>query len=211
MTTHIDGAPYDELLNEKGGRGWPFFAVLDADGTLLAKHGYDRSFDVAGFTKTIEEGLELRTKRRKAENYDKGAAYDWLVAQLGFGQLKLDEAKKKVTALGKMTPERQAVLDPLIANLEVAEIEKEQAMALGKKFLELKKAGKIPAEDRTRMRFWNGLLEYAEEQKDAVLYEEAMNGALEALVKAEPTMAQFVDRLREEYELKLRKLKAGGK
>ncbi|KAF0244544.1 MAG: hypothetical protein FD180_2433 [Planctomycetota bacterium] len=211
MTTHIDGAPYDELLTEKGGGGWPFVAVLDADGTLLARHGYDRPFTVAGYTQTIEEGIELRAKRRKGENYDKAAAYDWLLAQLSFGSLKLDEAKKKVTALGKLTPEKQAALDPLIANLEVALIEKEQAVALGKKFFDLKKAGKIPSDDGTRSRFWDAILDYAEDQKDAALYEEALKGSREAMEKAQPDLAEFMDRLFEGKERTLKKLKAGGK
>ena len=172
---------------------------------------------VAGAQESLESrrdaklASEFLKKAPWMTDYDKGAAYDWLVAQLGFGQLKLDEAKKKVTALGKLTPERQAVLDPLIANLEVEEIEKEQARALGKKFLELKKAGKIPADDRARMRFWSGLLAYAEDQKDAALYEEAMKGHLEAFLKAEPRMEQLLDALRDDYERTLAKLKAGGK
>ena len=211
LTTQIDGAPFDELLSEKCGSGWPYFAVLDADGTLLAKHRREVPYNVAGWAKTVEEGLELRSKRRKGENYDKAAAYDWLVAQLEFGSLKLDEAKKKVTALGKLTPEKQTALDPLIANLEVAAIEKEQAMALGKKFIELKKAGKIPSEDRARMRFWSALMVYAEEQKDAALYEESMKAYLAALEKAEPGMKEVLDMISSEFERTLKKLKAAGK
>lgn len=182
ITSQVTTDKDQKLLSEKGGRGFPYLAFLDADGNVVAKHQGQR--DVSGFVATGKKAQAFLDLKAKADKGDKAAKYDLLVAQLELSHLDLATAKKRIEELSDLNADQKAKLNGLLVDLEIADIaksitndKKTQADA-GKKFLEMKKAGKTPKGDETVGNFYVCIMEYAETQKDAATFEEAMNAVL---------------------------------
>ena len=45
LTTQIEGEKHADLLEQKGGQGFPHIVFMDSDGNVLAEHRGDRSAD----------------------------------------------------------------------------------------------------------------------------------------------------------------------
>jgi hypothetical protein len=178
ITTQIDGEKYGDLLEQKGGQGFPHIVFMDADGHVLAEHEGDRSAD--GFSKTGQKAKEFIALKAKAEKGDKAAQIDFLIAQLSLGQLKPSEAEAKIKEVGAPTKEQQARLDGELVNASVMETMKgvedeDSAKAAGKKFYEMQKAGKPgPTGDQAMQPYYILTMRAAEDAKDAVIFEKAM-------------------------------------
>lgn len=202
LTTHIEGEPNEKLYEEKGGGGFPAFLMLDETGEVIAKHAGERS--VAEFGKTIDKAANFIAIRKKAEGGDKAAGIDLAIAKLDLGMIKADDAKKQIAELGEPTKEQQARLDGALLNAEVTAIAtaagKDRASA-GRKFNEMKTAGKIPTGTSEGMTFWSCILDWAEAEKDAAAFEEAL-GKLREKVGANANKKYF-----ETKEAILKKLK----
>ena len=98
ITTQIQGEKHADLLEQKGGQGFPHIVFMDAEGNVLAEHQGDRSAD--GFSKTGQKAKEFIALKAKAEKGDKAAKIDFIIAQLSMGQLKASEAEAKIKELG---------------------------------------------------------------------------------------------------------------
>ena len=179
ITTQIEGEKYGDLLEQKGGQGFPHLVFMDAEGNVLAEHQGERNAD--GFSKTGQKATEFISLKAKAEKGDKGAKIDFIIAQLSLGQLKPAEAEAKIKEAGGATKEQQAKLDGELVNASVVETMKtvedeDSAKAAGKKFYEAEKAGKPgPTSDQAMQPYYILMMKAAEEAKDAVIFEKAMN------------------------------------
>ncbi|MBI2264272.1 MAG: hypothetical protein HYU64_03740 [Armatimonadetes bacterium] len=212
ITSRVKSDPYQNLLAEKGGDGFPYLAFMDAGGNVLARHDGPRT--VEGFKETALAANDFLSLKAKAAKGDKQARYRLLVAQLELGQLTSAEARKKLDEMKYLTKEqRDVIIIGPLANLEVREIgsstitsDKASREEAAKKFLEMKKAGRLPTGSRETQFFWITIMSYAETEKDAVLFEEGLN-ALKARFASNPRAQKFF----EEKEALLQKLKEGSK
>lgn len=195
VTSRVESDPYQTLLQEKGGRGFPYLVFMDAEGKVIAEHNGAR--DVEGFKKRGEQVRSFVALKKKVEGGDASARVDYLVASLGMGPMSAEELEKRLKECGELSKEQKAKLDPLLLNnevrcmLETAQDE-EGAMELAPKFVEMKKAGRIPTGDDEMVGFWLVLLNYGEQQKDVPLFEESLK-ALREKLKDNPRATKFLD------------------
>lgn len=205
VTSRVEGDAHQSLLQEKGGRGFPYLVWMDADGNVLAKQG-DRS--VEGFQKTHKTLTDFLALEAKAAKGDKAAGVDALLAGLELGRYDADQAKEKIAGLGKIPADKQKLIDGMLVNLEVDAVmadvrSQEQAIEAGTKFLVMEKAGRVPT-GRTAWAFYSVILEVHADNKDAKTYEATL-GVLRKLLEGERNAARILKR----YEDTLEKLKQG--
>ena len=96
ITSRVEGEKYDKLLNEKGGGGFPYLAAMDAEGNVIAQHGYESwPASVVSMRATMKKGGEyLEKKAKKDKTPDE--RIDLLSFDLTVGNMKLEDAKKAV-------------------------------------------------------------------------------------------------------------------
>lgn len=191
-------------MNAKGGRGFPYVAVLDAEGNLLAKHYGQRTLEMFRETarRAQAKAQSLQDLKARAEQGDAAAKHAYLLAQLELGHLALEAARRRADELADLSPEQTRRLHGLLADLEVAEIGAAPAAEAGRRCFEMKRAGRIPIGDEAVQAFWFLILDYAESQKDAPAFEEGLT-ALKSRFGADPRMRKAL----QDKEAVLRKLK----
>lgn len=177
ITSRVPTDKNQELLKEKGGQGFPYLVFMDSEGNVVAKHSGART--VKGFENSGAKAVTYMEVKKKAEGGDKAAKIDLVLAEIDLGKVTLDEGQKKLKELGELSKEQQAKLDGLATNAAVMEVakpirrnDKQGMIDAGKKFAEMKSAGKIPTGDQEIQMFWIFIMDYAESQKDAKLFEE---------------------------------------
>lgn len=178
VMSHVATDKHQDLLEKVGGQGFPHIVFMDSEGKVLAEHEDERTAEAFG--KTGEKAKAFLALKAKADKGDKAAQADYAIAQLELGQIKAAEAKERLKGR-KLTKEQQAKLDGLVSSAEVKEIlatvnqDKATQMAAAKKFIEMKKAGKpAPADERNFQVYWILMMNCAEGEKDAVLFEECL-------------------------------------
>jgi hypothetical protein len=196
ITTHIQGEKHGNLLEEKGGEGFPHIIFMDPQGNILAVHEDERS--AAGFAKTGAKAKTFLDLKEKAAKGDPAAKIDFIIAQLDMGQIKAADAEKQLKDAGKLSKEQQAKLDEILANVAVMEIVKgieseNEAKEAGKKFYEMQKAGKPgPTSDQALQPYYILGMNAAEEAKDAATFEKNLN-TLKAKFGSNPQAKKFFD------------------
>jgi hypothetical protein len=195
ITSQVAGEKYPKLLSEKGGRGFPTLAFLDAAGDVVARHDGDRTVDL--FEATAASGRSFIDLRTKAAAGDKDAKIDYELARLALDAetVKFDDAKKRVADLGELGGAARKKADALLTDIEAMDImsgiSKGRPAAV-KRAYDMRKAGRTPSE-RVGLGFWYLVMEGSEAASDAATYEEALG-----VVKA---------RTFQRYEETLKKLK----
>jgi hypothetical protein len=177
VTSHVEGRPHPDLLHEKGGDAFPYFAVLDADGTVVARHQGAPS--VAGFRATVAASTDYLELRDEAAAGDPDAKARLLIRRLEFGSLSHARAVAERAALTELTDEQAARIDRLLTSLEFVEIRaalrrREDLPKAGAKLAVMKDHGRIPT-GRDAVDFWLIISFYAEEQHDAALFREVID------------------------------------
>lgn len=194
ITSKIAGAKDGDLLQKKGGQGFPHIVFMDSDGGVLAEHNGPR--DAAGFAKTGEKAATFLDLKAKAAKGDKAAQIDVLLIQLEMESIEAAQAEKQWAGL-KPSPDQAKRFEKLLSSARIMEIARavrseEEAVAAGKAMAELKKAGKpIPDEEPAFQAFWVLLLKHAEAAKDAALFEEAF-GKIKEKYGANPGAQNFI-------------------
>jgi len=206
ITTHIEGEKHGNLLEEKGGEGFPHIIFMDAEGKILAVHEEERSAE--GFAKTGAKARSFMELKAKAAKGDKAAKIDLIIAQLDMAQIKAADAEKQLKEAGTLSKEQQAKLDEILVNASVMDIVKgieseNEAKAAGQKFYEMQKAGKPgPTSEQAVQPYYILGMNAAEEAKDAATFEKNLN-ALKAKFGSNPQAKKFF----EAKEKKLEELK----
>lgn len=203
VTTKVTTDPYQGLLREKGGTGFPYLVFLDADGNVTAKQG-DRT--VAGFQTTLAALTAIADLQKKATAGDKVAAADLLLAEMALGRLDLTAAKEradKVAALGTLDAERQQQLTSALIGLEVEAMlagarTPEAAAELGKKCLAMLQAGRVPT-GRSARTFYLHAMSAAQKVGDVKSYEAALT-VMEKLLAGQKGADVALKRYRETLE-----------
>ena len=145
LTTQIEGEKNGDLLEQKGGQGFPYIVYMDAQGAVLAEHQGDRS--AAGFTKTGKAVKDYAGAKARVDKGDKSAGIDLAIAELILGKATATDAEKKIQAAGTPTKEQRALIDTELLNAKILEevrsIDSDTAAdAAGKKYYEILKSGK---------------------------------------------------------------------
>ncbi|MBI5365800.1 MAG: hypothetical protein HZA54_02085 [Planctomycetes bacterium] len=189
------------MLEEKGGRGFPYLVMMDAEGAVLAAHAGPRT--VEGFAETLRRVRQQLETRKKAESGDVGARIDLLIDEVEGGRMKPEAARAKLAELGKPTPEQEARLNAALATGEVMEVMQaagpgmrtvEGQRAIAQKFYEMKKAGRVPTDERASFPFWNGVADAAQRAGDVEVYEECLktfSAKLAGNPAAAPALARY--------------------
>jgi len=206
ITTHIQGEKHGNLLEEKGGDGFPHIIFMDPEGNILAVHEDERSAE--GFAKTGAKAKTFLALKEKAAKGDPAAKVDLIIAQLDMGKIKAADADKQLKDAGKLSKEQQAKLDEILVNASVMDIVKaieseNEAKEAGKKFYEMQKSGKPgPTSDQAIQPYYILWMNAAEEAKDAATFEKNLH-ALKAKFGSNPQAKNFF----EAKEKKLEELK----
>jgi len=171
IATHIEGHPYDKLLQEKGFGGYPSLAFMDAEGEILAVQG-DRSVD--GFRNTYNSVQAYADLQARVAAGEKGLGVEMMVAEWDLGKLKWEDAKKRADGFDKLTAKQKKVVGQIVLDAEVVERAKstrdeEKAKAVYARFKELADKGYMPGE-KAEGAFWRTILNGADQAEDVKLY-----------------------------------------
>jgi hypothetical protein len=205
ITSRIEGEKYPTLLSEKGGRGFPYVVVMDAEGDVLAKHQGPRT--VEGFRATVGRAKDFQDLLAR-DDLTPEEQVDLFFMRLDLGHFDLETVRAEAEKLGELDEETQARVDDAILAMEIsanAPQRREDLAKSGKIYAEWYAKGKAPSEGRPLETFFVCILEYAYEQGDATLFEDAL-GKLRDAFGSNPRAAGFFQR----QDQRLAELKAKG-
>lgn len=194
ITTRVPTDKHQDLLEKKGGQGFPHIVFMDSDGNVLAEHNGARSAEAFG--ETGKKAGNFIALREKAAKGDPGAKIDFLATQMELGHVDEATADARLKELGPLTPEQRKKFDGLKSGLAVKTImesvnSEQAAEEAGKKFLEMKKAGRPePPGDEQAQPYWILMMRVAEKAKDVETYESALK-ALKARFGSNPRAQGF--------------------
>ena len=209
VTSRVEGEHHPDLLEKKGGRGFPHLVILDAKGDVLSGV-QDRSVD--GFRKAVKSAgdytaLAAKEKRTPAE--------EMCLLRLQHDMHKVEDDAARERA-GKIDVTDEAVKkdrDAFLFGLDIAAQVKgknfrdpAEKIAAGKTFAEWWKAGREPTDEGSAQPFFILMLDYAESERNVELFEKAL-GKLRDMFGAKPEAAGFFKK----QEDRLEKLKAPAK
>ncbi len=177
VTSQVTGDKYPKLLSEKGGRGFPMLAILDAAGDVIARHKGERTIDT--LEATLKKARAFTDLRAKADGGDAKAKADVEIARLEIDVdlVKFDDARKRIADLGALEADSKKRADTVLADIETIDIMASAAQgrpAAAKRAYEMRKAGRMPS-DQISLGYWHLVLDGADAATDAVIYEESLN------------------------------------
>lgn len=179
MTTRIEGHPYDGMLLEKGFRGFPSLAFMDAEGNVLATVG-DRS--VANFRKTQEQLTELMDMKARAAKGEKGLKFAIFAAEWELGSIDLEQIKSRADELGKLDEEQKIQVQQILRDVDVLkelnkissirdQAERDAAVeAAGKLFHDMLTDGYRPG-PKAEAQFWSLMVTWADKNEKVKAFE----------------------------------------
>ncbi|MCR9247698.1 MAG: hypothetical protein NXI31_21945 [bacterium] len=176
ITSHVEGDPYPDLLQQKGNRAFPSLTFLDPAGEVIARQP-SRARTVPAFEKTHRACANYLKLKRRVDEGDDSARPELLMAQIEMGGIDFETATKTRKTLGKLPTEQDEKLGKLLFELEISETAKrvrtrKQAIKTGKQFLEIWNSGRAPTGESASS-FYALVMEYAYDQKDAKVYARA--------------------------------------
>lgn len=171
VTSKVETDKYQDLLQEKGGGGFPFLAFLDSTGAVVAQHNGARSIE--GFRKTGTGAGKFLALKSKAETGTPAEKVEFFMAGLGIGYFGADDIPSKLEELkAHMSDEQLAKVADKILLVEIEESmnslrSEEDMLATGKKFSKMAAEGRIPPNDeQLAAYFWYFQLAYAVESEN---------------------------------------------
>jgi hypothetical protein len=194
------GWKYGNLREQKGLRGIPSLAFLEADGSLVI-YVPPKKRTVAGIHSTGERAAEFLRLRAATAGGDHAAAAQFLVMQLEERQVTLDDAVAR-RARVEPTKDQATTLDRMILHLristEMAAKGQKRRHELGPRFLEMWTNGPKPGLDVSRG-FWFAILEWAERERRTTEFATALEGLRRSVQHSDPG-ALWIPNLLVRYE-----------
>jgi hypothetical protein len=178
ITTRIDDHPYDSLLREKGGTGFPTLMFLDPGGRKLMRYRGPRT--VKGFEESLGDVEEFTALLKRAEQGDKKVAGKLFIRQLELEWFSFEEATRRYKKLTKVSGKEKKQIESLLVDTEVRTITKDagrdedKCLSAGKHFLGMWKDKQIPGSDAQLYSFWLFIANYAEEEGDKKLFKKTV-------------------------------------
>ena len=180
MTTRVSTDKHQELLSEKGGRGFPHLVMMDDAGEVIGVHNGPRNAE--GFKKTGEGAQRYVELRAKAQKGDEAAKAEYLLLRMELGLIEYADAEAEAEGV-KLSPEQQKKFDGLLLDLEVNlmfeslrnEADPQAKMKeLGKLWLEKSKKGQLPVGEQAFLMFHMMIFQYCEGTKDVAGFKSAL-------------------------------------
>ena len=157
-----------------GGTGFPTLMFLDAEGRKLMKYSGPRTS--SGFADSLTKIEDFLALGKKAEAGDEKAATEYFIAQLELEWLSLEDARKKVETLTKVSSKQKKQIAQLLVDTEVRELAKKAGDDLdgrieaGKHFAEMFKEKRVPGSQAQLTAYWTIMADYAESARDKKLF-----------------------------------------
>lgn len=204
VTTRITDHPYDGLLKEKGFRGFPSLAFMDATGEVLAVQS-DRT--VEGFHKTQADVKAYANLKQRIDKGEKGLGVKLMKAEWDLGKLTWAEAKKKAEGFGKLSAKEKKQVTQIVLDAEVVERamdtrDVEKFKAVYARFKQISGEGYVPGGKAERA-FWFTMLEGSDKANDLKMYRHCVERVKEMLAdnkRAEKYLQGLDERLAEMEE-----------
>jgi len=117
-TSQVEDEPYPKLLSEKGGRGFPYVAFLDAEGEVITPQGYDK-LTVKGFHETLAKVNDFIRLEKLAQDGDKSAETPLFIAKVKLGRFNFAEASKQRKKLPSESVAQKKEIDSLLFDLHL--------------------------------------------------------------------------------------------
>jgi hypothetical protein len=171
ITSRVSTDPDQDLLEEKGGEGFPYIVFMDADGNVLSKHEGGRTVDA--FEKSRQDVDIYYKAKSAAAKGDKAAEADVVLSEIDFGILTKEAGEAKLKGL-KLKPEQEKRRAQVFYNAEVKDLV--SGAALGKRFYDDLKAGKKPTKDDLLGPYYQNIMTYGEQAKKADVFEAGFKG-----------------------------------
>lgn len=217
ITSRVDDEPYPNLLQEKGGMGFPHIAMLDAEGDVLTIHQSSRS--VEGFQESLDKSSEVLALQMKADAGDANAKVEVFLMQLDMmsfedAKAKLSEVKALPAFAQQVDSDRMAEIEQTLVNLEVNDIisgvrSEEDQEAAAEKLIALKSAGRTPT-GQTAMMFWNTLLNHAATKRDVKMIREFADGWIATLDPDDSRESRMIEGISAAVERVIGEIEEGG-
>lgn len=205
VTSRVKTDPHQELLREKGGRGFPYLAVMDAEGEVIATPAVRT---IASFESVIGKAARyLQLVQRDADG-DEDVEFDLFVSRMELGLLTYKQARSGKSKLRGLTEEQKDALAVSLLELQVTEVcrsmrsNKDRVQA-GAQFYRMWRKKSVPRDREVAGSFYEQITYFAEKQKNIKLFREAMDRY--AVVAPE---GDTKDRVLGRMNSKLRKLRS---
>lgn len=173
VTTRIPGRTHDGLLQEKGFRGFPSLAFMDAKGEIIAK---PQGRSVEGFDATLDALITHANLKQRIDGGEEGLALDLLLVENTLGTVTAADFEARAKACENLTPEQQGKVDQILLDNRVKQLTGEARRGgpaletAATEFLEMLEAGKTPTKGpRVSGGFWMTLGRWATQEADAKL------------------------------------------
>ena len=200
ITTRIPDHPYDKLMSEKGGTGFPTLMFLDDQGRKLLKHTGARTTE--GFSASLENAAEFLSQIRKFESGDRRLAAPVFIRQLENGWFGYDEAVKRYEELGKLKSKDRKRIKALLVDTEVRTMvadagkDERKRLAAGAHFVEMWKDKRTPSTAQVAYPFWALIADHAEAKGDKRLFKRAIAGFEDSPAGKSPRYRRFGESLK---------------
>lgn len=170
---------------------------MDQNGDVLAVHQGPRTVD--GFKASVGKAQRY-VELKQVASPTPAQKLELFKIELEMGKLDLAAARTRKAELTGLTPEQEKELSGVLTDLEVMDIlQKAQPQPgqeaalraeLGGRFHAMLQEGKRPAGDRAVEPFYSLILDWAEKEKNAAAFEQAL-GALRERFGQTPQAARF--------------------
>ena len=187
-------------MQKKGFRGFPSFAIMDAEGEVIAQHNGAR--DASGFQESLDKAAKFIDLQKRAAAGERDAIIELALVECQMGRIKIAECEARLKDAGELNEAQKATLAGLRIDGKVnAQLEKLQGgggqaalEAAAKEFLGMLNAGEIPSGGMARNVFVQVLAQYTQLSKN-VEDLKTIRTFLKEELKDNPRAQGFLDRL----------------
>lgn len=178
-TSHTADEPLPTFAADRGFTSYPTLCFFDADGTLLAHIGDDKT--VAVFEATLAKVRQLQALRARAAKGDAAADKQCFLLQLQLDALSLAEMQQRRQGVTGLTPEEVVLVDARMTDAQLDDLLRRARelgpQEVGKQLAGLARAGHRPSAAMINL-FWNPVLTYARDARDADLAKVAFDALM---------------------------------
>lgn len=168
---------------------------MDAEGEVLATHEGPRT--VEAFRQTTA-GAQRYATLKAVKDPTPQQRVDLFLAELDLGKLDLAAARQRRTELTGLTPEQETKVSQALTDLEILDMAQalgqrpspQQRAELGGRYHAMLQEGRRPTGEQAFQPFYILMLDWAEQQKNAAAFEQAL-GALRERFGSQPGVDRF--------------------
>lgn len=204
ITSQVEGDKHAQLLQEKGGRGFPYLVFMDAEGHVIGKHQGERTVDAF-----LKSGASVKAyaalKAKVASGGTPADQAELFMAEMELGVVKMEDVETRRAGL-TLNAEQEVKYKGFLANIKVARAlqganprDAEKMAEVSKVFYDMYKAGEIPMGGQPRVMFWNILMVQAEKEKDVEAFEKGL-AVLKEVVGNNPQGLKMVEMMEGKLE-----------